>query len=290
MQPASFENHISEDRIDDYARGKLSPSEMAELEEHLLVCPVCCERVEHTDQFITSLRAAARALNRPAPAQQPAGAAAPVLQDPAVIRILVADNHEIVRYGLNVLIRREFKEIVLGEARCAQEALGLVRDHEWDAIVLELSIPGGEDLKLLREIKNLRPRAAVLVFSALPETRFAARAIMEGASGYIEKSASADEITAALRLVCSGKRYVSPMVAKHLPLDGVQPKAPHELLSNREYAVMLAIAAGRTVTEIGAEMHLSVKTVSTFKRRVLNKLNLETAADLTRYAIARNLL
>jgi two-component system invasion response regulator UvrY len=292
MRPMLFTNHIPDDLIDDYALGKLGPSETVGIEEHLLVCPFCCERLEHTDQFIASLRAADRALNPPAtPSRDPADSGPTPPPSGVAIRILVADNHEIIRYGLKTLIRSEFPEVVLGEARCAEEALDLVRDREWDAIVLDLSILGGEDLEVLREIKSIRPRPGVLVFGALPETRFAIPALMQGASGYVEKSASADEFVRALRIVCSGKRYLSPALARYLPLNGLYtPKAPHQLLSNREYAVMLAIASGKSITEIGAGMHLSVKTVSTFKKRVLNKLNLRTAADLTRYAISKNLL
>jgi two-component system, NarL family, invasion response regulator UvrY len=203
------------------------------------------------------------------------------------MKILIADDHAIVRQGLRQILSEEFDPLVLGEAASAAAALQQIGAGPWDLIVLDVSMPGRSGLDVLRDIKVLQPRLPVLVLSLHPEEQFAVRALRAGASGYLTKDAATDELVAAVRKVLAGGCYVSGALAEKLAsgLAETHARPAHELLSDREYEVLRRIASSQTVSEIAAEMHLSVKTVSTYRARVLDKLGLANNAQLTRYAL-----
>jgi two-component system, NarL family, invasion response regulator UvrY len=208
-----------------------------------------------------------------------------------VIRVLVADDHAVVRRGLRQMLAETRDVAVAAEAATAAEALELVRTQAFDAVVLDLSLPGRGGLDLLREIKGLKPELAVLVLTMHPEQQYAVRALKAGAAGYLTKETAPDLLVDALRRVAGGGRYVSPglaeALAEHVEKGG--EGAPHEALSDREFAVFRMLAAGRTVGQIAEELHLSVKTVSTYRTRLLEKMGLTSNAELMQYAFRHKL-
>src|SRR5437660_11794314 len=208
------------------------------------------------------------------------------------MKILLADDHAVVRHGLKQILADEFKRSVFGEARNAQEALDLVWKENWDVIVLDITMPGRSGLEVLREIKKSRPKLPVLVLSMHPEDQFAVRVLKSGASGYMTKESAPEELVGAIKKVLAGGRYVSPSLAEkmasYLAIDS--PKAPHERLSDREFVVLRMIASGKTVSQIAEELSLSVKTVSTYRTRILEKTGMTSNAELTHYAIKNQLV
>jgi DNA-binding NarL/FixJ family response regulator len=207
-------------------------------------------------------------------------------------RILIADDHPVVRRGLKQVVADAFPSVVIGEARDAAEAVEMVRNRPWDIVVLDITMPGRNGLEVLREVRREHPRLPILVLSMHPEEQFAVRAMKAGASGYLSKETAPDELVQAIRTTLAGRKYVTPSVAEHLAaaLDSAGRAAPHETLSNREYAVLRMIAAGHRVGDIARTMHLSVKTVSTYRARLLRKMGLRTNADLVRYALDHGLV
>jgi two-component system, NarL family, invasion response regulator UvrY len=208
------------------------------------------------------------------------------------MRILLIDDHAVVREGLKLILADEFANAVFGEARNGQEALARVVKHHWDVAVLDVTMPGRNGVEVLREIKRLRPRLPVLILSMHPEDQFAVRMLRNGAAGYLTKEIAGDELVGAIRKVLAGKRYISPTLAErmasYLAID-VQ-KAPHERLSDREFQVTQMIASGKQVSEIARELSLSVQTISTYRARILQKMDLRNNAELTRYALEQGLL
>lgn len=209
-----------------------------------------------------------------------------------MIRVVIADDHAVVRHGLVRILSEEHDMAVVGEAGNGQELLSMVRNRRCDAVIVDISMPGTSGLEALQEIKQEHPRLPVLVLSMYPEDQFAVRAFKKGASAYMTKDSAREELVQAIRKVVSGGRYVSPGLAEklavHLASDTERP--PHEALSDREHQVLCRIAAGKTLTEIGAELSLSVKTVSTYRGRILEKMSMKTNAELTRYAIQNRLI
>lgn len=207
-------------------------------------------------------------------------------------RILVADDHAIFRRGLRETLRGEFPKASFGEARTAEEALENVREKDWDIVVLDISMPGRSGLEILREVKTLRPEMPILILSMYPEEQFARRALRAGASGYLTKESVPEELTEAVRKVLHGGRYVSMGLAERLASDlGRRSDAPlHERLSDREFQVLRMIASGLTVKHIAEKLEVSVKTVSTYRARVLLKTGLRSTADLVRYAVQSGLV
>ncbi len=181
------------------------------------------------------------------------------------MRILLADDHAVVRHGLKQILADEFERATFGEARNAQEALNLVWKEPWDVAVLDITMPGRSGLEVLREIKKSRPKLPVLVLSMHPENQFAVRVLKRGASGYMTKESAPGELVGAIKKVLEGGRYVSPSLAEKLAtyLSSDQQKPPQELLSDREFQVLRLIASGKIVSEIARELSLSVKTIST---------------------------
>jgi two-component system invasion response regulator UvrY len=208
------------------------------------------------------------------------------------VRILIADDHAVVRQGLKQILAAEFKQAVFGEAGTGQHALDLAWAESWDVFVLDITMPGQSGLDVLKAIKKTRPKLPVLILSMHPEDQFAVRLLKIGAAGYMTKESAPAELAGAVRKVISGGRYVSPALAEKmaalLALD-VQT-LPHERLSDREFLVLRLIASGKTVTTIGKELSLSVKTISTYRTRILEKTDMLNSAELTRYAIENKLV
>jgi two-component system invasion response regulator UvrY len=208
------------------------------------------------------------------------------------MRILLADDHTVVRRGLKQILAEEFKRAAFGEARNAEEALDLVGKELWDVIVLDITMPGRSGLEVMREIRKLRPRLPVLVLSVHPENQFAVRLLKLGAAGYMTKESAAEELVGAVKKVLAGGRYVSASLAETLAtnLSSGPVRPPQELLSDREFQVLRLIASGKIVSEIARELDLSVKTISTYRSRILEKMGLRNNAELMHYAMQRQLV
>jgi len=208
-----------------------------------------------------------------------------------MIRVLIIDDHAVVRRGLTEIFYDEFPEVKMGEAENSRVALELIVSQEWDIVLLDINIPGRSGLEVLSEIKRLRPQTPVLIVSAYPEEEFAIRSFKLGAAGYLNKSSASDEVVAAARKVMAGGKYVTALLAEKLAAmlgDGIE-HAPHESLSNRELQVLRMVANGRTIKEIAAELALSEKTVGTYRARISQKMGLATNVELTRYALQQGL-
>lgn len=208
------------------------------------------------------------------------------------MKILITDDHAVVRQGLKQILLEEFTRAEFGEATNAQEAIERVWKENWDVVVLDITMPGRSGLEVLKEIKKSRPRLPVLVLSMHPEDQFAVRILKIGAAGYMTKESAPNELVGAVRKVMAGGRYVSPSLAEkmasYLAIDVQTP--PHERLSDREFLVLRLIASGKTPTAIARELALSVKTISTYRMRILEKMNMANNAELTHYAIQNQLV
>lgn len=209
----------------------------------------------------------------------------------SVIKILIADDHAIVRQGLKQTVADQPDMIVAGEAQNAHETLKLAREQEWDVVVLDITMPDRSGLDLLVELKQMRPHLPVLILSMHSEEQFAVRALKARASGYITKQSAPKDLIHAIRKVHRGGKYVSPSLAEALAfeLGDDALKAAHEKLSDREYQVMRMIAKGETPKEIAARLNLSEKTVGTYRMRILEKMNMKRNAELVRYAVENRL-
>ncbi len=196
-----------------------------------------------------------------------------------------------MRHGLKQILTDAFKGAAYGEARNAQEALDLVWKQKWDVVVLDITMPGRSGLDVLREIKKSKPRLPVLVLSMHPENQFAVRVLKSGASGYMTKESAPEELVGAVKKVLAGGRYVSTSLAENLAASlSVNQKSPQEKLSDREFQVLRLIASGKMVTDIARELSLSVKTISTYRSRILEKMGMKNNAELMHYAIQHRLV
>ena len=209
-----------------------------------------------------------------------------------MIRILIADDHAILRRGLGEILAREFKDAVCGEAENAQQALVQAQSHDWDLVILDITMPGRSGVDLLGDLKRARPALPVLVLSMHPEDQYGKRVLKAGASGYMNKESAPEELIKAIRKVLTGGRYVSPMLAEKLASDLNQEtgRLAHEALSDREFEVLRMIGSGKTVSQIAQELRLSVTTVSTYRARILEKMNMSSTAELMRYALRAHLV
>jgi DNA-binding NarL/FixJ family response regulator len=209
-----------------------------------------------------------------------------------MIKVLVVDDHPIVRQGLKQVISEESDMAVFGEAQNSQEVFELIREQDWDVVVLDITMPGRGGLDVLRDIKHERPKLPVLMLSVHPEDQYAVRTLKAGASGYLTKESAPEELVRAIRKILRGGKYVSSTLAEKLAfhLESETERPLHESLSDREYEVMLMIASGKTTSAMAAEMALSVKTVSTYRARILEKMQMKGNADLTYYVIKNRLL
>ena len=209
-----------------------------------------------------------------------------------MIRVLLADDHTIVRAGLKELLSETGDIAVSGEANNGAEALARIREGDYDIAVLDMSMPGRSGIELIRQVKQEKPRLPILVLSMHSEEQYAVRALKAGASGYLTKESAADQLVAAIRRIAAGGAFVTPETAQRLALDvnAAGAAAPHTLLSDREFQVLRLIADGKSVSEIAKQLTLSVKTISTHKTRIMRKMRLANQAELIRYAIEHELL
>jgi two-component system, NarL family, invasion response regulator UvrY len=206
--------------------------------------------------------------------------------------ILLVDDHSIVRQGLKNLIELESDMEVTGEAASGIEALKLIRSNTYDVVVLDISMPDKNGVDTLHDLKHVAPDLPVLILSGYAEEQYALNLIRNGCKGYLSKDADSDEIIKAIRVIANGKRYISSELAELMTKQLSYPsdKQLHEALSSREFQVFFKLAGGLTPTEIGDELNISIKTVSTYRTRILEKMSLKTNADLTYYAIKNDLL
>lgn len=213
-------------------------------------------------------------------------------RDKGGIRIIVADDHPIVRAGLREIIARERDMSIAAEAQTSQEVFEALARHHADVLILDVMMPGRGGMEVVKLLRQERPDLPVLMLSVFPEDQLAVRALRAGAAGYLTKDSATGELVGAIRKVVGGGRYVSPLVAEKLAreLSGHAGQAPHDKLSDREYQILRMIVKGRTVSDIAEELALSVKTISTYRTRMMEKLNVKTTADLVRYALAERLV
>jgi DNA-binding NarL/FixJ family response regulator len=209
-----------------------------------------------------------------------------------VIKVLVADDHAIVRRGLRQILAETPDVIVGGEAASGDEVLRLVRDQRWSLVILDISLPRANGLELLNTIRQEKPEIPVLILTVHPEEQYAVRCIKAGAAGFLTKESAPEQLIEAVRKIAGGGRYVTPELAETLAsvLAGASPGAPHERLSDREFEIFKMLGSGRTVSQIAQHLALSVKTVSTHRARILKKMSLQTNAELTHYAMRNHLV
>jgi DNA-binding NarL/FixJ family response regulator len=208
------------------------------------------------------------------------------------MKILITEDHAVVRQGLRLILADNFKHAVFGEARNATEALNAVWKDKWDVVLLDITMPGRSGLEVLKEIKRSRPRLPVLILSMHPEDQFAVRLLKAGAAGYLTKESAGEELVGAIKKIIGGERYISSTLADRLAsyLTVDVHKAPHERLADREFLILRMIASGKQVSQIAKELSLSVSTVSTYRARILRKMDLTNNAELTHYALQRGLV
>jgi two-component system, NarL family, invasion response regulator UvrY len=209
-----------------------------------------------------------------------------------MLRLLIVDDHPLVRRGIVEVLAEAFPGESIAEASDGAEALNALFDGTWDLVLLDLSLPGRTGLDVLKEIRSARPRLPVLILSTYPEEQFASRALRAGASGYLNKGNSSEVLVSAVRKLLAGGKYISVRMGESLATDlGRDFSKPlHECLSDREYDVMLRIGSGKAVGEIAEEIHLSVKTISTYRARILQKMHMKNNAELTQYCMRGELV
>jgi len=209
-----------------------------------------------------------------------------------MIKVLIVDDHPVVRKGLTQILCEEPDVEIAAEAKTAAESLDMVKEKEWDVVVLDITLPDRSGLEALKDIKAIRPDLPVLILSMHPEDQYALRVLKAGAAGYVNKDSASEELVKAVRKVVGGGRYVSPFMAEKLAVvvGGDYEKPLHEGLSDREFQVMCMLASGKRLKEVAAELCLSVKTVSTYRARILEKMGMESNAELTYYAVKNGLV
>ena len=209
-----------------------------------------------------------------------------------MIKVVVVDDHAVVREGLKRIVSESGGMTVTGEAADGLEAMRVIKSEPCDVVLLDITMPNKSGLDVLKELHAESPRLPVLVLSVHPEDQYAVRVLRAGAAGYVTKESAPAKLVQAIRKVVRGGKYVSPSLAERLVFDlgADKDKAPHELLSDREYQVLCLISSGKTVTQIANELALSIKTVSTYRVRILEKLKMKNNAEMTRYAIQEGLV
>src|ERR1035438_1222161 len=209
-----------------------------------------------------------------------------------MVRVLIADDHAILRRGLIEILTREMRDVVCAEAENAQQALAHAQSHDWDVVILDVTMPGRSGIDALADLKQARPKLPVLVLSMHAEDQYGKRVLKAGAAGYMNKDSAPEELVKAVRKVLAGGRYVSPALAELLALElGPGADQPlHERLSVRELEVLRMIASGKPISQIAEVLHLGVTTVSTYRARILEKMNMKTNAKLMHYALRKRLV
>ncbi len=214
-----------------------------------------------------------------------------ITENKSKIKILIADDHPLFRQGLKHAFAETPDIDVVSETNHSNEILNLVRDNDLNLVLLDIAMPGKGGLEVLKQLKTEFPKIPVLILSVYPENQYAVRFIRAGASGYLTKESPVDTLLEAVRKVAHGGKFASPDITEKLAFDFMDSdKPPHELLSDREYQVFSMIAAGKTLTEIGQDLSLSVKTISTHRTRILDKMKMKKNAELIHYAIQHELL
>ena len=209
-----------------------------------------------------------------------------------MIRVLVADDHAVVRRGVVQILDEAPDLVAAGEASSGRQVLQKVQENDYDVLVLDIGMPDGSGLEVLHQLRTLRPELRVLILSMYPERQYALRALKAGAAGYLTKESAPDELVAAVRRIAQGGKYITQSLAEELTaaLVGETEKSPEEILSDREFQVVCMLAEGKTIAGIAEELSLSVKTISTYRARVLEKLNLSNTAEIIRYAFEHKLV
>jgi len=208
------------------------------------------------------------------------------------VRILIVDDHAMLRAGLKKILEDEFADAAIGEAGSVDEAATRLHDSAWDVLLLDISLPGRSGLDLLPDVRRLYPDTKVIVLSSFGDQQFAVRSLRTGAAAFLTKERAAQELIDAIRTVVAGRRFVGAELAQQLAalIASDRPKSPHETLSSREFEVFRLIASAKSVTEIGEELGLSAKTVSTYRTRILEKMAMSSNAELMQYAIRHGLV
>ncbi|MEI8004662.1 MAG: response regulator transcription factor [Bacteroidota bacterium] len=209
-----------------------------------------------------------------------------------MIEILIVDDHAIVREGLQAILKLEEGISVVGMAKNAAEALKVVTSHKVDVIILDISLPGRNGLEIIKEVKKVQPNVRIIMLSVYPEDRCAIRAFKAGASGYLTKEMAPEMIVEAIRKVSSGGKYITPAIAEKLAdeLNELNDKTPHERLSDREFDVMCMVGSGKSLIEIAEKLGISDRTVSTYRTRILKKMNLKNNSEIIHYVIDNGLI
>ena len=209
-----------------------------------------------------------------------------------MIKVLIADDHPVVRKGIREILASRIHGVLCGEAQNAQEVLDELERGDWDLVILDITMPGRSGLDVLKEIKQTRPKLPVLVLSIHPEEQYGKRALMAGASGYMNKESAPEDLVRAIRQILAGRLYVSPKMGESLAARlKPDPGRPlHESLSDREFEILRLIGSGKTTTQMAEELHLSLTTISTYRARILNKMNMKTTAELMHYALSNHLV
>lgn len=209
-----------------------------------------------------------------------------------MIKILIADDHPVVRQGIKQILAETRDLVVADEAASGQDVMKKVMKNDYDVILLDISMPERNGLDILRELKSKKPKPAVLILSIYPEDQYAVRVLKLGAAGYLTKESVPEELISAIRKVAQGRKYISANLAEKLAIDLEinAEKPPHENLSDREYQVLCMIASGKRLKEIGDDLNLSIKTISTYRSRILEKMKMGNNAELIRYALQNNLV
>ncbi len=208
------------------------------------------------------------------------------------VRILVVDDHFVVRQGLKSILLDRYASAYFGDAANEQETLEKAWNEPWDVVLLDINLPGRNGLEVMRELKRTRPKLPVIILSMYPEEQFAIRALKLGAASYIRKDSAGSELVQGVEAVLKGGKYITPTVAQKLAshLEQDSEGAPHEALSDREYQVMCLLGSGKTVKEVGSKLSLSVKTISTYRTRILEKMSMRHNAELMRYVMENGLI
>jgi len=210
-----------------------------------------------------------------------------------MIKVLIVDDHTIVREGLRQILEDTSDIAVTGEARSAQEVVNKVKSNNFDIVLLDISLPGRSGLDVLKQLKSIKPDLPILILSMHPEEQYAIRAIRAKASGYLTKESTSDELIKAIRKIAQGRKYITSSLAEKLAFeleDSRRGSSSHEILSDREYQVMCMIASGKRIKEIADTLSLSVKTISTYRTRIFKKMNIKNTSQLIHYAIKSGLV
>jgi DNA-binding NarL/FixJ family response regulator len=205
-----------------------------------------------------------------------------------MLRILIADDHALIRRGLKQILLEEYPSAIIEEVNDAEGVMKKIIKNEWNIIICDISMPGRSGLEVVQEVKQIFPKLPVLILSNYPEEQYAVRVLKAGAAGYLSKDAATEELVKAVQRILQGRKYISPFLAERIAEDlgnNNSDKAPHELLSDREFEIFKLIASGKAISEIAEKFSLSSTTVSTYRSRILIKMNLKTNAELIRYAL-----